>query len=184
MLDMDLCDPSLVLQHGVSSSYSELLWLSDSALFGWLRMSDCGSLHYKSKWLINGAGTGDTGSSRYIYTPIPTRLWLNSGAIFHFSLTSILFSLILSCLIHPAEESCLRSRSADRQMDRLGERRLKHPWGRRVHLAREGERDSESEVLPSLLEFCREDGCSLCSTFIRAHTQTKTQCKDNDYVGF
>lgn len=44
---------------------TEWLW----ALCGRLCLSGHGSLHYKSKWLINGPWTGDTGSTRSVYHP-------------------------------------------------------------------------------------------------------------------
>lgn len=47
------------------TSPTEWLW----ALCGRLCLSGHGSLHYKSKWLINGPWTGDTSSTRSVYHP-------------------------------------------------------------------------------------------------------------------
>ncbi|KAK1882359.1 Tonsoku-like protein [Dissostichus eleginoides] len=58
---------------------------------------------------------GDTGSSRSIYTLISSRLCPDSTTLLHFSLTSILSSLIPSSLIHPEVEYCIRSSPADIQ---------------------------------------------------------------------
>lgn len=94
-------------------------WLT---LFGRLCLSGYSSLHYKSKWLINGPGTGDTSSSRSIYTPIASGFSLDAAALLCFSLPSIFSSSpqgLCSSLIHPEVEYCLRSRSAERLMDRL-----------------------------------------------------------------
>lgn len=54
------------------------VWLNDLALFGCLCLSGHGSLHYNSKWLINGPGTGDTSNSRSIYTHTAAGLRLDS----------------------------------------------------------------------------------------------------------
>lgn len=116
-----------------------------------------GSLHYKSKWLIDGPGTGDTGSSRSIYTLITAKG--SDGTPQHSStrLLPLLSSLIPSSLIHPAVEYCLRSGSADRQTGRLRDRR-----GRRIDCiwdGREEEIERARRVMCYYLHSVRLSGC-------------------------